>query len=110
MITSSKKYITEKWEHAGFQKYFKNTSWMLLGKFFTLGVSFIVGIYIARYLGPSNYGLFNYVISFVGLFAFLVSFGIDGIVSREIIKDHNKKEEIISTGFYIKIVGSVIAI
>ncbi len=104
------KNIKEIWNHAGFQKYLKNTSWMFLGRFFTLGISFFVGIYIARYLGPSNYGLLNYVISFVGLFGFLTSFGIDSIISREIIKNHNKKDEIIGTGFYIKIFGSILAI
>ncbi len=103
-------YIKEKWRHAGFQKYLKNTGWLFFGRFFTLGVSFFIGIYIARYLGPSNYGLLAYVTSFVGLFGFLASFGIDNIVSREIIKDHNKKDELIGTAFYMKIVGSIIAI
>ena len=106
----SKEYIKEQWQHAGFQRYLKNTSWMFFGRVFMLGISFFVGIYIARYLGPANYGLLSYVTSFVGLFGFLASFGIDSIVSREIIHDHNKKDEIIGTGFYIKIIGSTVAI
>lgn len=105
-----KNRIKEVWSHAGFQKYLKNTGWMFFGRMFMLGISFFVGIYIARYLGPSNYGLFNYVISFVGLFGFLASFGIDGIASREIIKNHDKKDEIIGTGFYIKIGGGLLAV
>jgi O-antigen/teichoic acid export membrane protein len=96
--------------HDGYKRYFANTGWMFGGKFITLGISFFISIYIARYLGPSNYGLLNYVISFVGLFAFLSSFGVDGIVSREIIKDHDKKDEIIGTAFYLKIIGSLLAI
>ncbi len=103
-------FIKEKWAHVGFQKYLRNTGWMFGGKFLTLGISFFVGAYIARYLGPSNYGLLSYVISFVGLFGFLASFGIDNIVSREIIKDHAKKDELIGTGFYLKIIGSIMAI
>jgi O-antigen/teichoic acid export membrane protein len=102
--------IKEIWNHTGFQKYLKNTGWMFFGRFFTLGVSFFVGIYIARYLGPSNYGLLSYVASFVGIFGFLASFGIDSILSREIIKDHDKKDELIGTAFYIKVIGSVVAI
>jgi O-antigen/teichoic acid export membrane protein len=103
-------YIKEKWQHAGFQKYLRNTGWMFGGRFISLGISFFVGIYIARYLGPSNYGLLNYVTSFVGLFGFIATLGIDSIVSREIIKDHSKKDELIGTGFYIKIIGSILAI
>ena len=104
------KKIKEIWNHAGFQKYFRNTGWMFFGRFFTLGISFFVGAYIARYLGPSNYGLLSYVTSFVGLFGFLASFGIDSILSREIIKNHDKKDELIGTGFYIKVAGSILAI
>lgn len=98
------------WGHAGFQKYFKNTGWMFGGRMFALAISFIVGIYMARYLGPSNYGLLSYVLSFVGLFGFLASFGVDNIVSREIVKDHTKKDILIGTAFYIKIIGSILAI
>jgi len=110
IITSHIPYLKEKWAHAGFQKYLKNTSWMFFGRIFMLGISFLVGVYIARYLGPSNYGLLNYVTSFVGLFGFLASFGIDSIVSREIIKNHDKKDQIIGTGFYLKIFGGLLAI
>jgi len=103
-----------KWHSAlnneGYKRYFENTGWMFGGRVFTLGISFFVGVYIARYLGPANYGLLNYVISFVGLFAFLASFGVDGIVNREIVRDHSKKDEILGTAFYIKIVGSILAI
>ncbi len=106
----SKSYIKEKWSHAGFQKYFRNTGWMFGGRIFTLAISFFVGAYIARYLGPANYGLLNYVISFVGLFGFLASFGIDGIISREIIKDPTSKDKLIGTGFFIKIAGSFLTI
>jgi len=103
-------YATEKWHHAGFQKYLQNTGWLFFGRSFVILTAFLIGIYIARYLGPGNYGLFNYVLSFVGLFGFLTSFGIDSIVSREIIKDHSKKNDLIGTGFYLKIIGSLIAI
>jgi len=101
---------SEIWGNTGFQKYFKNTGWMFLGRIFSLIVSFLVGVYIARYLGPENYGLFNYVISFVGLFGFLSSLGLNGILNREIIKDHNRKDALIGTSFYLKVAGSILAI
>lgn len=109
-----KKITPLKWhgtlDNEGVKRYFANTGWMFFGKIFTLGISFFVGVYIARYLGPANYGLLSYVVSFVTIFSFLASFGVDGIVNREIIKDHSKKDEIIGTAFYIKIVGSILAI
>ena len=103
-------YIKEKWNHVGFQKYLKNTGWMFFGRIFILGISFLVNAYIARYLGPGNFGLLNYVISFVGLFSFIATFGIDSVVSREIVKNHDLKSEIIGTSFYLKLLGGILAI
>lgn len=98
------------WNHNGFQKYLKNTGWMFFGRVFLLLVSFSVSIYIARYLGPVNYGLFNYVISFVGLFGFLSSLGLDSILNRELVKNHERKDVLIGTSFYLKLAGSVLTI
>lgn len=98
------------WGHAGFQKYFRNTGWMFFGRIFILAVSFGISIYIARYLGPTNYGLFNYAVSFVGLFGFLATLGLDNILNREIVKNHDKKDTLIGTSFYLKLAGSILAI
>lgn len=103
-------FIKEKWRHAGFQKYFRNTGWMFSARIFILAVAFFVNAYMARYLGPANFGLLNYVFSFVGLFGFLTSLGIESIANREIIIDHSKKDLIIGTSFYLKLFGSLLAI
>lgn len=103
-------YIKEKWHHAGFQKYFKNMGWMFIGRIFILVIAFFLNTYVARYLGPANYGLLNYTFSFVGLFSFLASLGIDAVLNREIIKDHDRKDQIIGTSFFLKFTGSLLAI
>lgn len=44
-----------------------NVSWALIGKITNMLSALLVGIFVARYLGPEQYGLMNYVISFVSL-------------------------------------------
>lgn len=96
--------------HEGFKRYFKNTGWLFLGRMFGLATSFFTGVYVARYLGPGSYGFLSYIISFAGLFSFLANLGVDGILSRELVKYPNKKDELLGTGFYIKILGSILAV
>lgn len=103
-------YAKEKWQHKGFQRYFQNFSWLLSGRLFTLAVAFFINIYMARYLGPGNYGVLNYIISFAALFDFISSLGIENIAGREIVKNHEKKDEIIGTSFYLKLAGSICAV
>jgi len=95
---------------AGFKKYFVNTSWLFFERIIGMAVIFFVGVYVARYLGPANFGLLSYAGSFVGLFAGIATLGLDGIVVRELIKDEKKRDELLGTTFILKVIGSVLVI
>lgn len=80
----------------------KNLFWSLLGKTVNLIGGLLVGILVARYLGPEQYGLMNYVISFVFLFQTFALFGLDAIEIREESKQRLPYQEIIGTAFWLK--------
>lgn len=104
------KRIKEIWNHTGFQKYFRNMGWAFTGRLFSLGMSFFVGALVARYLGPQRYGVLNYALSFVTLFVFLASFGIDNILVRELLKYKDKQTSILNTAFIIKLLAGFLII
>jgi len=93
--------------HQGFMKYFKNTSWLFAEKILRMVVGLFVGIWVARYLGPEQFGLFSYALSFVGLFTAIATLGLDGIVVRELVKDEGKRDELIGTAFWLKVFGAI---
>jgi len=95
---------------SGFKKYFVNTSWLFFERIIGMAVAFFVGVYVARYLGPANFGLLSYAGSFVGLFAGIATLGLDNIVVRELVKDEKKRDEILGTTFVLKVIGSVLVI
>lgn len=88
-------------------KYFKNTSWLLGEKILRMVIGLFVGIWVARYLGPEQFGLFSYAQSFVGLFAAIATLGLDGIVVRELVKDESRANELIGTAFWLKVIGAI---
>ncbi len=92
----------------GFKKYFFNTSWLFLEKVTKLIVGLFVGIWVARYLGPEQFGLFSYAQSFVGIFMVLSTLGIDEILIRELVKENSKRDVLLGTSFVIKIFGAVL--
>lgn len=96
--------------HAGFVKYFKNTSWLFGEKILRIIVGLFVGIWVARYLGPEQFGLFSYAQSFVGLFTAFATLGLDGIVVRELVKDESRRDELIGTAFWLKLMGAIIVL
>ena len=87
-----------------------NLYWAVLGKVVTLLGSLFVGIIVARYLGPEDYGLMNYVVSYVMLFQIISVFGLDGIEIREFSKGKYTANLIIGTALSIRIVLSVIVV
>ena len=92
------------------ERIMNNLFWSVLGKIVTMLGSFLVGIIIARYLGAKDYGMMNYVISYVMLFQILSSFGLDHIEIREEAKNDVPANIIMGTSFRIRIVLSVITI
>ncbi|MFA6144561.1 MAG: flippase [Sulfurimonas sp.] len=88
-------------------KYFKNTSWLFGEKILRMIVGLFVGVWVARYLGPEQFGLFSYAQSFVGLFTAFATLGLDGIVVRELVHDESRRDELIGTAFWLKLMGAI---
>ncbi len=95
------------WNKEGFKKYLSNTLWMFGVRFCLLAVNFFVSIWVARHLGPTNYGLFNYVVSFGGLFAFFSGFGIDAILGRELLNNFERRSLILGNAIALYAVSSI---
>jgi O-antigen/teichoic acid export membrane protein len=93
----------------GLRKISQNIGWLFFDKFIRLGVGLVVGVWVARYLGPEQYGTLNYALAFVGIFSALGSMGIEGIVVRDIVQKPEKKYEILSSAFILKLSGGIIA-
>ncbi len=90
-----------------FKKYFANTSWLFTEKIFRLLVSFIVTVLVIRYLGPTEFGLLSYAISFYGLFAALSVLGLETITIRELVKTPAERNNLLGTVFVLRLIGAV---
>ena len=93
-----------------FKKYFKNTSWLLAEKMFRVLLSFFVSILVIRYLGPDNFGLLSYAISFYGLFTALSVLGLESISIRELVKHPDKRDKLLGSVFGLRLIGGAITL
>lgn len=91
-------------------KVFRNLYWAVLGKVVTLLGGLFVGILVARYLGPEQYGLMSYVISYVSLFQIFAMFGMTSIEIREMARDGADVNLILGTVFRIKFILAIITV
>lgn len=93
--------------HQGFRRYFKNTSWLFGEKILRMLAGLFVVVWVTRYLGPEQFGLFSYAQSFVSLFTVIATLGLDGVVVRELVRDDNPMDALIGTSFFLKLIGAV---
>ena len=74
-----------------------------------MGLSLIVGMLTARYLGPSNYGVIGYTASFVSFFTVICQLGLTSVAVKELI-DHKETEgEVLGTTIFLRICTSIIS-
>jgi len=91
-----------------YKKYLSNTSWIMAEKIINMGLAFVVTIFVARYLGPTQFGILAYAISLSALFAIAGHMGLNGLVVREIVKNPNDLHEIMGTTIVLKSIGYLI--
>jgi PST family polysaccharide transporter len=97
-------------QRPGVQKIIANTGWLFVDKFAMLACGFLVGALVARYLGPEQYGIYNYALAFVALFAPLVEVGLRDIIIRDVLRAPEDKDEILGTAFVLQLAGSLLAL
>jgi O-antigen/teichoic acid export membrane protein len=93
---------------ATFKQHLSNTSWLLFEKISRIFVLSLVGILVARYLQPGNYGLLNYAISLVGLLGTLASLGMDNVLIRDVVRKKEQEETILGTGLALRLIGTLL--
>lgn len=68
---------------------------------------FVIGIYLARYLGPSRYGILNYALSFVAVISPMAGFGLKKILVRELVNQPENRNSLLGTAFSVRLLGFI---
>ena len=68
------------------EKVIRNSGWLLFDAIVRGASTFLVVAWVARYLGPTEFGELSYVIAYLGFFQVVANLGMDTIVVREIAK------------------------
>jgi len=69
----------------GLRKILGNMSWLMVDRVVRMGMSLFVGVWIARYLGPAQFGSLNFAVAYIALFGSAATLGLEGIVVREVL-------------------------
>ena len=86
----------------GLQKIIANVSWLFVDQAIQIVTNLLVGVWVARYLGPEQRGVMLYATAFVMFFVRLSTLGLGEILVRELVREPNAKEELMGTVFVMQ--------
>jgi len=89
------------------KKIISNTGWLFADRILRIIGELVVGIWLARYLGPDKFGLFSYAIALVTVFSAIARLGLDQIVVRELVQNPSCQYKTLGTTFFLKLVGGI---
>ncbi|HEX2848001.1 MAG TPA: oligosaccharide flippase family protein [Chitinophagaceae bacterium] len=92
--------------------YFRNSFWAILGSFVSKGLNFISIAYVARILGPQNFGEYNVIQTTVGLFGTVSGLGL-GLATTKLVaewrdRDKERTGQVIGTLYSLSVLISIL--
>lgn len=101
--------VMRKLRHITQNRSFINILWLSADSLIRLGLGFLVSVWLARYLGPNDFGVYNYSFAIIAIYSAVASLGMNGVVVRELVKGDVSKEIVMGSSFALQIVGSFLA-
>lgn len=86
-----------------------NTGWLFLDRLSRSVAALFVGVWVARYLGPSQFGLYSYAITAVTMLSSIGNLGFTSLLVREIVLEPEATGEILGTAFVLKLIAGALA-
>ncbi len=90
-------------------KIVNNIGWLFFDKILRMGVGLLVGVWVARYLGPEQFGLLNFALAFTALFGAIAGLGLQGIVVRDLVHDPKGAPLTLGTAAVLQLIGGLVA-
>lgn len=91
------------------KKILSNSVWMIIQHLYSMLSSLIIISLVARYLGPSDYGLINYCGSVITIFTTLAGLGLENLIVSEIIRTPDKEGGYLGTALVMRLISSFIS-
>lgn len=87
-----------------------NALWIISGKIMKMAIILLIGLFTARYLGPTNYGVLNYSAALIAFFAVISGLGLNSIIVNELIENSDHEGSIIGSGLVARILSGLLSV
>lgn len=94
----------------GARRVLTNTAWLSGGQVLKLAVGLVVGVLVARHLGPEQFGQYSFALALVAIASSLSLLAADSVVTREIVASSRNNNAVLGSHFVLRAIGSLLAL
>jgi polysaccharide transporter, PST family len=94
----------------GWRAVLASVSWLASEKLLRLVLAFVVGVWVARHLGPHEYGRLSLALSWVGLLGSIAWFGVGDAITRELVRQRADEGRLLGSALLLRGVGTLLAL
>lgn len=91
------------YERPGVRMATGNLGWLVIEKLARLVFSVLVGFWMARYLGPADFGQLNYALALVAVGMAVAECGVEAIVKRELIRAPEQGQALLRAAWVLRL-------
>ncbi|MDP3069247.1 MAG: flippase [Opitutaceae bacterium] len=85
-----------------------NSFWLFADQILRMVLGLVVGVWMARHLGPESFGWLNYAIAMVGVVGSLTSLGVGPVVVRELVHAPHAAAGWLGTTWALRAAGAAV--
>ena len=96
-------------QREGLRRILSNIGWLMMDRLLRMFIGLLVGVWVARYLGPKEYGTLNFALAFVALLTPIAALGLKNVVVRDLVRAQHAAQEILGTTLGLQLIGGLLA-
>lgn len=104
MPFSVKDYLTRR---PYLKRVLANVSWLFLDRIVRMGLGLLVSVWLARHLGPDEFGLFSYAMALVAIGSAISVLGLDSVVVKELLVKPQDRDVLLGTSVILQFVAGL---
>jgi O-antigen/teichoic acid export membrane protein len=86
-----------------------NTGWLLADRLLRLVGGVLVGLWVARHLGPAGFGALNFALALSVIVTSLATLGLDSILVRELVRGPAAEPRLLGSALLLRLAGGLAA-
>lgn len=90
--------------------FLRNFSLLTVGNFGSRFISMVTNIIVARFLAPERYGEYSLVLTYMSMFYFVASLGLNQLVTRSVARDKDNSDFYFRLSMLLRLLGFAVSI